>query len=180
VFVTWFQQFAGIPIYLAISYLGQAAPSLAFFPVWKLKWDIAVQVVPASAFFTLMITCGNVCLKNVQLSMYQVARSPSLLTNVIATYLVLGLSPSSFIFLLVSFRYRDLRSKRSRETLCNAGQKTNRKTLLTIGLVMVGVIVGSFDPSTLNLFGLLMGNCFPWEHQLDGFRAYFHWSRLQG
>ncbi len=91
VFVTWFQQITGIPIYLAISYLGKAIPSLAVFPVWKPEWDIAVKVVPLSTLFALMISFSNICLKNVQVSTYQAARAPALLMNVIFSYLILGL-----------------------------------------------------------------------------------------
>ncbi len=90
VFVSWFQQIAGLPIYIALSYLGQAVPSLAFFPVWKFNSDVALKVTPLSMLFVGMIGFSNTCLKNVQVSTYQVARSMTLLFNIVLSYYVLG------------------------------------------------------------------------------------------
>ena len=54
------------------------------------KRELGMKVLPLSLIFVGMITFNNLCLQYVEVSFYNVARSLSIVFNVIFTYLVLG------------------------------------------------------------------------------------------
>ena len=54
------------------------------------KREVGMKVLPLSLIFVGMITFNNLCLQYVEVSFYNVARSLSIVFNVIFTYLVLG------------------------------------------------------------------------------------------
>ena len=59
---------------------------------WRAEYNLSVArgVLPLSVIFVGMITFNNLCLKYVEVSFYNVARSLSIVFNVIFTYLLLG------------------------------------------------------------------------------------------
>lgn len=68
----------------------------------------SVAVLPLSLVFVGMITFNNLCLQYVTVSFYNVARSLSIVFNVIFTYLILGnktsaLTGSCLIIVIVGF-----------------------------------------------------------------------------
>lgn len=54
------------------------------------KWNVIRGVLPLSLVFVAMITFNNLCLKYVEVSFYNVARSLTIVINVIFTYTLLG------------------------------------------------------------------------------------------
>eukprot|EP00171_Calliarthron_tuberculosum_P015268 IDg15268t1 len=59
-------------------------------PPFEIKKDILKKMLSLSAIFTSMIVFNNLCLKYVEVSFYQVARSLTIVFNVIFDYVVLG------------------------------------------------------------------------------------------
>jgi len=75
----------------------------AQFPEATYDMNVAKQVFPLSFVFVGMITFNNLCLKYVEVSFYNVARSLTIVFNVFFTKLILGIpsSNSTIICLLV-------------------------------------------------------------------------------
>jgi len=94
-FVTWFQcVLTGVIIYL-LGCVAEGSEPSAFMrelPSKKpeYKYSVARGVLPLSAIFVGMITFNNLCLKYVEVSFYNVARSLTIVFNVGFTYLLLG------------------------------------------------------------------------------------------
>jgi len=92
-FVTWYQCVVTVGICYILGKLGQkAAPGtfLSQFP--PVEYDIAtgLKVMKLSAMFVGMITFNNLCLKYVEVSFYNVARSLTIVFNVMFSQLILG------------------------------------------------------------------------------------------
>lgn len=68
--------------------------NLANVPPFEVKMDILRQILPLSVVFTCMIVFNNFCLKYVEVSFYQVARSLTIVFNVIFDFVVLGQTTS--------------------------------------------------------------------------------------
>ncbi|CEM28638.1 unnamed protein product [Vitrella brassicaformis CCMP3155] len=94
VFVSWFQQIVALVCVVVMGQVGKCNPSLAFFPPYEFKLKTARAVLPVTVTFVAMIAFANTCLKNVQVSTYQVARSTTILFNILLMYVVLGKSTS--------------------------------------------------------------------------------------
>jgi GDP-fucose transporter C1 len=93
VFVTWYQCVVTVGICWLCGHLGStAAPGSFFkqFPQFTYRWDVAVKLLPLSLVFVGMITFNNLCLKYVEVSFYNVARSLTIVFNVVFTYFMLG------------------------------------------------------------------------------------------
>ena len=95
-FITWFQCIITVVICMVlgkISSKGQGFGGKEFLGDHpEVKYDVkrGIQILPLSLIFVSMITFNNLCLKYVEVSFYNVARSLSLVFNVLFTYLVLG------------------------------------------------------------------------------------------
>ena len=117
-FVTWFQCvvtcliciFAGkmgqkvrsLPVYSSVSQSEGGAASAAKpksfwaqFPKAEYNRGIGMKVLPLSVIFVGMITFNNLCLKWVEVSFYNVARSLTIVFNVFFSYAILGSTSSS-------------------------------------------------------------------------------------
>lgn len=102
IFVTWFQCVFTFGIIAICGYVGQGAPKDTFWgefstPTYNLR--IARGVLPLSVIFVGMVTFNNLCLQYVEVSFYNVARSLSIVCNVIFTYLLLGETTSMMTML---------------------------------------------------------------------------------
>lgn len=64
------------------------------FPAAKYEKAIAVKVFPLSVVFVCMITFNNLCLKWVEVSFYNVARSLTIVFNVFFSFTMLGMTSS--------------------------------------------------------------------------------------
>lgn len=84
-FITWYQCVCTV---IACYFLGEL--NTANIPKFEIKRDIVRQIVPLSCIFTAMIVFNNLCLKFVEVSFYQVARSLTIVFNVIFDFVILG------------------------------------------------------------------------------------------
>jgi len=112
VFVSWVQQIVSLFLMVVLGELGSlpffAEKKMNFFPKYSFQWDIAKATFVPAFLFVAMVAASNVCLKFVQISTYQVARSTTLLFNIILSYFLLGqtTSPKAFGWcLLVMFGF---------------------------------------------------------------------------
>ena len=105
----------------------QPQPSFfAQFPRAEYLIGPARQIFPLSLVFVGMITFNNLCLKYVEVSFYNVARSLTIVFNVFLSRLFLGI-PTSF------------------------------KTVLCLGVVIVGVLIGSHGELNFSMIGTVCG-----------------------
>jgi GDP-fucose transporter C1 len=119
-FLTWTQLVIAVLACFAIAQIKPLfAPHLNFFPRFEYRLDRAKAVMPLSLIFIGMVyvasplsdcmhhhfsqfllhfefsVFNNMCLKYVEVSFYQVARSLTILANIGLTYLLLGKSTST-------------------------------------------------------------------------------------
>lgn len=84
-FITWFQCVVTVAGCYIMGEMG-----VANVPKFEIKKDILLQMLPLSCIFTMMMVCNNLCLKYVEISFYQVARSLTILFNVVFDFVILG------------------------------------------------------------------------------------------
>ncbi|KAJ8901106.1 hypothetical protein NDN08_004966 [Rhodosorus marinus] len=84
-FITWYQCVVTVA---SVWFMGTMG--IANVPKFELKRDVLPKIVPLSCVFTGMILLNNLCLKYVELSFYQIARSLTILFNVAFDWIVLG------------------------------------------------------------------------------------------
>lgn len=92
-FVTWFQcALTAILIKVLGMFAGRSSPNswLREFPQVSINPVVMAKVTPLSLMFLGMITFNNLCLKYVSVPFYNVARSLTIVTNVIFTFFLLG------------------------------------------------------------------------------------------
>ena len=95
-FVTWFQCVVTAVVCVLLGNMGERTRKegrssfLNDYPKCVYNRSTGVNVLPLSLIFVAMIAFNNICLKHVEVSFYNVARSLSIVFNVIFTYLVLG------------------------------------------------------------------------------------------
>lgn len=75
---------------------------LSFFPEFRIRTDVALKVLPLTLTFIAMITFNNLCLQYVNVSFYQVARSLTIVFNVVFTYILMGQKTSTKALLCVA------------------------------------------------------------------------------
>lgn len=80
---------------LALGTVGQRfAWLVAFVPPYRVSAHTAARVLPLTLAFVAMLATGNLCLKHVEVSFYQVARSLTICFSIVLTYALLGVSTS--------------------------------------------------------------------------------------
>lgn len=84
-FVTWYQCLCTVGACYALGELGWGGV-----PRFELRRDVSLRVLPLSAVFVAMIGFNNLCLKYVEVTFYQVARSLTIVFNVVFDFLLLG------------------------------------------------------------------------------------------
>jgi GDP-fucose transporter C1 len=94
-FVTWFQLVVALLILLVWGGLGTRFKTFSLIPPHELDLAIARKVMPLSFIYVLMLAFNNLCLQYVEVTFYQVARSLTIVFNIIFTYTLLG-SKTSF------------------------------------------------------------------------------------
>lgn len=101
IFVTWYQCVLTCIICIVLGQMGERYrirgldSMLTEYPVIVLNPTASTKVLPLSLVFVGMIAFNNICLQYVAVSFYNVARSLSIVFNVIFTYLILGRSTNS-------------------------------------------------------------------------------------
>jgi GDP-fucose transporter C1 len=99
-FVTWYQCMLTCLICVVLGNLGErtrASGQASFMNEFSLaRYDLRVglSVLPLTVIFVGMIAFNNLCLQYVEVSFYNVARSLSIVFNVVFTYLLLSKSTS--------------------------------------------------------------------------------------
>lgn len=87
---TWMQTLISAFLCFTCSIFG----SWSIFPPFEYKLSTAKQVLPFTIVFMCMILANNYCLRHVQVSFYQVARSMTIVFNLMLTYFLRGEHPS--------------------------------------------------------------------------------------
>ena len=99
-FVTWFQCLVTAVICVVLGHYGEKTRRhgkgsyFDEYPLITFDMSTALTVMPLSLIFVGMITFNNVCLQLVEVSFYNVARSLTIVFNVIFTFLLLGKTTS--------------------------------------------------------------------------------------
>lgn len=94
-FVTWFQLLVAMVILVVCGRLGQSYELFSLVPPFEFRLDIAKKVSPLTIMYVLMLAFNNLCLKYVEVTFYQIARSLTILCNIGFTYTLLGTKTSS-------------------------------------------------------------------------------------
>uniref|UniRef100_A0A0G4FZQ9 Sugar phosphate transporter domain-containing protein n=1 Tax=Chromera velia CCMP2878 TaxID=1169474 RepID=A0A0G4FZQ9_9ALVE len=95
IFVTWLQQSIGILFMAFLGFLGKRWSAFSYFKPYVFDPAVAKKLVPLALTFVGSIGASNFCLKYVWISNYQVARSLTLLFNVLVTFFLLEETTSS-------------------------------------------------------------------------------------
>eukprot|EP01028_Stygiella_incarcerata_P010251 TRINITY_DN5214_c0_g1_i3.p1 TRINITY_DN5214_c0_g1~~TRINITY_DN5214_c0_g1_i3.p1 ORF type:complete len:342 (+),score=69.55 TRINITY_DN5214_c0_g1_i3:83-1108(+) len=96
--VTWFQlvvALVGIYVWGEYAKVSPRDSVWSVMPEFKIEWSIAVKILPLTGIYVAMIVFNNLCLQYVEVSFYQVARSLTLIFNVIFSYYILGTTVST-------------------------------------------------------------------------------------
>lgn len=99
-FITWFQCASTAVICFILGEFGENTRKegkesfLNQFPRVNYSLGSGAKVLPLSIVFVGMIAFNNICLKHVEVSFYNIARSLSIVFNVILTYFMLGVNTS--------------------------------------------------------------------------------------
>lgn len=120
---------------VSVNEQGESVPSFppkpsffAQFPKAEYNVTQARQIFPLSLIFVGMITFNNLCLRHVEVSFYNVARSLTIVFNVGFSRVFLGIP-------------------------------TSCKTLLCLGIVIVGFLMGSHGEINFSGIGTISGIC---------------------
>eukprot|EP01098_Paradermamoeba_levis_P015610 TRINITY_DN8019_c0_g1_i2.p2 TRINITY_DN8019_c0_g1~~TRINITY_DN8019_c0_g1_i2.p2 ORF type:complete len:453 (-),score=124.41 TRINITY_DN8019_c0_g1_i2:82-1440(-) len=93
-FVVWFQLLVAQFLILTFGFLSKSTKS-PFFPEFEFDLTKAKQTLPVTVAFIGMVVFNNLCLLYVEVSFYQVARSLTILFNIVFTFYLLGQRTSS-------------------------------------------------------------------------------------
>jgi GDP-fucose transporter C1 len=89
-FVTWYQLIVALVLLVVWGRLGKTNPLFSLVPPYEFDPIIARKVAPLTVVYVLMLAFNNLCLQYVEVTFYQVARSLTILFNIIFTYTMLG------------------------------------------------------------------------------------------
>ena len=108
-FVTWYQCVLTCMICAFLGNRGESsrasgqASLLNEFSVVKYDLKVGMSFLPLSLIFVGMVAFNNLCLQYVEVSFYNVARSLSIVFNVVFTYTLLGKTTSALTCLTLGF-----------------------------------------------------------------------------
>ncbi|KAI3659323.1 hypothetical protein MP638_003197 [Amoeboaphelidium occidentale] len=92
--VTYYQFVVALLLLVSLGQLGKSIPMFSIVPPFEFNKRIAGEVLPLTIVYVLMLALNNLCLQYVEVTFYQVARSLTILFNIIFTYTYLGQSTS--------------------------------------------------------------------------------------
>jgi len=87
--ITWYQLLVSFTILVFASYFNRSVPWLSGIPDIEFDPAIARKVFPMTIIFVGMLSLNNACLKYIEVTFYQVARSLSIIFSAIFTYVIL-------------------------------------------------------------------------------------------
>ncbi|KAI8145453.1 triose-phosphate transporter family-domain-containing protein [Fennellomyces sp. T-0311] len=94
-FVTWYQLVVALVLLLGWAHLGKTNRLFSIIPPYEFDINIAKRVAPLTFVYVMMLALNNLCLKYVEVTFYQVARSLSINFTILFTYLILGKTTSA-------------------------------------------------------------------------------------
>ncbi|ORZ16572.1 triose-phosphate transporter family-domain-containing protein [Absidia repens] len=94
-FVTWYQLVVALVLLLIWAHLGKSYAMFSIIPPFEFNPAIAKRVAPLTFVYVMMLALNNLCLKYVEVTFYQVARSLSINFTILFTYLILGKTTSA-------------------------------------------------------------------------------------
>lgn len=94
-FVTWWQFVVALVLIYLGNIVSQGRPELKFFAPIEFKQSVAWGVAPVTVIFIGMVVFNNLCLKYVEVSFYQTARSLTIVFSVALTWVVLHVRTSA-------------------------------------------------------------------------------------
>ncbi|KAI9270617.1 triose-phosphate transporter family-domain-containing protein [Phascolomyces articulosus] len=94
-FVTWYQMVVALVLLLIWAHLGKTHRLFSIIPPFEFDTNIAKRVAPLTFVYVMMLALNNLCLKYVEVTFYQVARSLSINFTILFTYLILGKTTSA-------------------------------------------------------------------------------------
>nr|CAB3266238.1 GDP-fucose transporter 1 [Phallusia mammillata] len=89
-FVTWFQCVVTVGLCYLCSYIASRCPGSITFPTLMFDQKLSREALSLSVVFVSMITLNNLCLLEVGIAFYTVARSLVTIFSLIFTYFILG------------------------------------------------------------------------------------------
>ncbi|KAI9015768.1 triose-phosphate transporter family-domain-containing protein [Phycomyces nitens] len=93
-FVTWYQLVVALVLLLIWAQAGKHYAILSIIPPYEFDLRIAKKVAPLTFVYVMMLALNNLCLKYVEVTFYQVARSLSINFTILFTYMILGKTTS--------------------------------------------------------------------------------------
>mmetsp|Transcript_103867 Transcript_103867/g.126941 ORF Transcript_103867/g.126941 Transcript_103867/m.126941 type:complete len:322 (+) Transcript_103867:117-1082(+) len=99
-FMSWTQFVITVLCCYIIGETGKYIKIFSFFPPFEYKLNIAKKVMPLTFVFLGMIVFNNLCLKYVEVSFYQVARSLTIVFNIVFSFLFLGRKQSLWVIVV--------------------------------------------------------------------------------
>lgn len=91
-FITWYQCVVTAVVCWVLGFIGKTSAEGSYFKQFpEATWNssTAIAVLPLSFMFVGMVTFNNLCLQYVEVTFYNVARSLTMVCNMIFTYLIL-------------------------------------------------------------------------------------------
>ncbi|ORX86790.1 hypothetical protein K493DRAFT_268866 [Basidiobolus meristosporus CBS 931.73] len=89
-FVTWYQLIVALVLLVTWGHLGKRYTFFSAIPPFEFNQKIAKRVAPLTIIYVMMLALNNLCLKYVEVTFYQIARSLSIFFNIVFTYSLLG------------------------------------------------------------------------------------------
>ncbi|CEM26000.1 unnamed protein product [Vitrella brassicaformis CCMP3155] len=131
-FLSWVQQVIGLMLSVVLGswtcHTSCPVSVKGFFRPIEWRWEDGRRVLPLAVLFVGMLAFNNICLRYVQVAVYQVARSTSILFNLLLSSLLLKSDPLSM------------------------------EALSACLVALLGLLIATFDPDTLSVFGALTGS----------------------
>ncbi|KAG2180962.1 hypothetical protein INT43_008544 [Umbelopsis isabellina] len=94
-FVTWFQLVVALIVIFIWAELGKSYKTFSIIPPYEFDTSIAKKIAPLTFIYVMMLALNNLCLKYVEVTFYQVARSLSINFTILFTYVILKQKTSS-------------------------------------------------------------------------------------
>jgi len=89
-FLSWTQFVMTIVCWLVMCGLRSRIKMFSFFPAFELNWKKSRRILPLTIVFLGMIIFNNLCIKHVEVSFYYIARSLTIIFNIVLTYYILN------------------------------------------------------------------------------------------
>merc|ERR1719461_1106473 len=87
--MSWTQFIATVVCCTFMGLLGQRVKLFSFFPPFEYEIAKAKKILPLTVVFLGMIVFNNLCIKYVEVSFYYIARSLTIIFNIVLTYYIL-------------------------------------------------------------------------------------------